>query len=278
MSGTLYLVGTPIGNLNDFSPRALETFAKVDFIAAEDTRVTLHLLNHFNLKKPLISYHEHNKRERNGEILQRLENGESCALVSDAGMPVISDPGGDMPSLCYERGIPITVIPGPCAAIAALALSGLPAGRFCFEGFLSVNKKSRREHLRSLAGEVRTMIFYEAPHKLRYTLADLRNCFGDERKISLARELTKIHEQVTQMSLAEAVAYYAEHNPRGEYVLLVEGAPLSPKSNQPAGSLEDALQLTASYLEQGMSRAEAVKHASKEIGVPRAVLYKASLE
>ena len=276
MAGTLYLVGTPIGNLSDFSPRAVQTLSEVDFIAAEDTRVTLRLLNHFSIKKPLLSYYEHNKRARGGEILRRLEAGENCALVSDAGMPSISDPGEDMAALCASHGIPITVIPGPCAAVTALVLSGLPAGRFCFEGFLSTGKKSRREHLEALAGEERTMIFYEAPHKLRTTLADLRAQFGDDRQIVLARELTKLHEQVQRMTLAEAVAYHEENNPRGEYVLLLAGC--EPKADVPAeGGMERAAELAAVYMEEGMPRVEAVKRAAKEAGVPRSALYKAVL-
>ncbi|MFT8888791.1 MAG: 16S rRNA (cytidine(1402)-2'-O)-methyltransferase [Ethanoligenens sp.] len=276
MSGTLYLVGTPIGNLGDFSPRAVETLAAVDFIAAEDTRVTLRLLNHFEIKKPMLSYYEHNKRARGGEILRRLEAGENCALVSDAGMPSISDPGEDMAALCAMHGIPVTVVPGPCAAITALTLSALPAGRFCFEGFLSTAKKSRREHLAALAGEERTMIFYEAPHKLRATLADLRVQFGDDRAIVLARELTKLHEQVQRMTLAEANKYYEENNPRGEYVLLLAGSP--PTVKEPAaGDMEQARALVTGYMEQGIPRVEAVKRAAKEAGVPRAELYKATL-
>lgn len=276
MAGTLYLVGTPIGNLGDFSPRAVETLSSVDFIAAEDTRVTLRLLNHFGIKKPMLSYYEHNKRARGGEILRRLEAGESCALVSDAGMPSISDPGEDMTALCVEHGIPVTVVPGPCAAITALALSGLPAGRFCFEGFLSTGKKSRREHLEALAGEERTMIFYEAPHKLRVTLADFREHFGDDRVIVLARELTKLHEQVQRLTLAEANAYYQENNPRGEYVLLLTGCP--PVVEEPTeGGMEKACALASAYMEQGIPRVDAVKRAAKETGVSRSELYKAAL-
>lgn len=276
MAGTLYLVGTPIGNLGDFSPRAVETLSGVDFIAAEDTRVTLRLLNHFGIKKPLLSYYEHNKRTRGGEILRRLEAGENCALVSDAGMPSISDPGEDMTALCVEHGIPVTVVPGPCAAITALALSGLPAGRFCFEGFLSTGKKSRREHLEALAGEERTMIFYEAPHKLRATLSDFCTQFGEDRVIVLARELTKLHEQVQRMTLKEANAYYKENNPRGEYVLLLTGCP--PVVKEPTeGNMEQACVLAAMYMEQGMPRVEAVKRAAKETGVSRSDLYKAAL-
>lgn len=276
MAGILYLVGTPIGNLGDFSPRAVETLSSVDFIAAEDTRVTLRLLNHFGIKKPLLSYYEHNKRARGGEILRRLEAGENCALVSDAGMPSISDPGEDMTALCTAHGVPVTVVPGPCAAVTALALSGLPAGRFCFEGFLSTGKKSRREHLKALAGEERTMIFYEAPHKLRATLADFRTQFGDDRVIVLARELTKLHEQVHRMTLAEAVEYYETNNPRGEYVLLLTGR--QPEVPKPAeGGMDHALALVTAYMEEGKTRVEAVKRAAKEAAVPRSELYKASL-
>ncbi len=275
MAGTLYLVGTPIGNLSDFSPRAVKTLSEVDFIAAEDTRVTLHLLNHFDIKKPLLSYHEHNKRSRGEEIAARLEAGESAALVSDAGMPAISDPGEDMAALCAARGIPVAVVPGPCAAVSALVLSGMPAGRFCFEGFLSTGKKSRREHLGSLAGEERTMIFYEAPHKLRTTLADLLAAFGGEREIALARELTKVHEEVRRTTLAEANAYYEENTPRGEYVLILAGR---PKKEEPAsGGMEQAKELAAAYLKDGVPRSEAVKRAAKETGVPRSELYKAML-
>ena len=205
MSGTLTIVGTPIGNLGDFSPRAVEALEAADFIAAEDTRVTLKLLNHFGLKKPLVSYYEHNKRERGEQICARIEAGESCALVSDAGMPAISDPGEELVAQCAERGSPVLAVPGPSAVVTALALSGLPTGRFAFEGFLSVNKKSRREHLQSLSGERRTMVFYEAPHKLPGTLRDLLEALGD-RRVALARELTKVHEEVSRTTLSEAAA------------------------------------------------------------------------
>ena len=224
MSGTLTIVGTPIGNLGDFSPRAVEALEAADFIAAEDTRVTLKLLNHFGLKKPLVSYYEHNKRERGEQICARIEAGESCALVSDAGMPAISDPGEELVAQCAERGIPVLAVPGPSAVVTALALSGLPTGRFAFEGFLSVNKKSRREHLQSLSGERRTMVFYEAPHKLPGTLRDLLEALGD-RRVALARELTKVHEEVIRTTLSEAAARYADGGARGDFVLVVEGAP-----------------------------------------------------
>ena len=204
MAGTLYLVPTPIGNLGDISPRAKKTLAEADFIAAEDTRVSLKLLNHLELKKPLVSYYEHNKNESGPRIVERLLAGESCALVTDAGSPAISDPGEDLVALCAKAGVCVCAIPGPCAAVTALSVSGLPTGRFCFEGFLSTNKKSRREHLDSLKSERRTMIFYEAPHKLQNTLKDLTDAFGPERRISLCRELTKLHEQILRMTLGEA--------------------------------------------------------------------------
>ena len=215
MSGTLYLVATPIGNLGDFSPRAVETLENADFIAAEDTRVSIKLLNHFNIKKPLVSYHEHNHVSAGQAILARLLAGESCALVTDAGTPAVSDPGEDLVRLCAENGVTVLSIPGCCAAVNALAVSGLPTGRFTFEGFLTVNKKSRREHLDSLRGERRTMIFHEAPHKLAATLADLRDTFGPDRQIALCRELTKLHEETRRTTLGEAADYYARQSPQG---------------------------------------------------------------
>ena len=225
MSGTLYLVGTPIGNLGDLSVRALETLRSADFIAAEDTRVTAKLLNHFEIKKPCVSYYEHNKYASGEKIVARLLAGETCALVTDAGMPAISDPGEDIVRQCAEQGIDVQVIPGPCAAIAALAVSGLPTQQFCFEGFLAVSGKTRREHLERLRGETRTMIFYEAPHKLLRTLCDLRDTFGGAREITLARELTKLHEQKLRTTLDGAVAYFTETPPKGEFVLVLRGAP-----------------------------------------------------
>ena len=225
MAGMLYLVPTPIGNLGDISKRCRETLAEVDFIAAEDTRVSLKLLNHLELKKPLVSYYEHNKVESGKRIVERLLAGETCALVTDAGSPAISDPGEDLVALCAENGIPVSAIPGPCAIITALSISGLPTGRFTFEGFLSTSKKSRQEHLAALREERRTMVFYEAPHKLRATLEDLAAAFGGERRISLCRELTKLHEEVIRTTLDGAQALYAEQPPRGEYVLVLEGTP-----------------------------------------------------
>lgn len=267
----LYLVPTPIGNLSDISDRCRETLAGADFIAAEDTRVTLRLLNHLGLKKPLVSYYEHNKEVSGPRIVERLLAGETCALVTDAGSPAISDPGEDLVRLCAERGVPVTAIPGPCAAITALSISGLPTGRFTFEGFLSTTKKSRAAHLASLENETRTMIFYEAPHKLCATLNDLTAAFGAERRISLCRELTKLHEEVLRMTLGEAVGYYAENAPRGEYVLIVEGAKPVVKTL----SLDDAVRQVHALLERGFSKKDAVKQVSAESGFPKNALYEA---
>ena len=271
MAGTLYLVPTPIGNLGDISPRAKKTLAEADFIAAEDTRVSLKLLNHLELKKPLVSYYEHNKNESGPRIVERLLAGESCALVTDAGSPAISDPGEDLVALCAKAGVCVCAIPGPCAAVTALSVSGLPTGRFCFEGFLSTNKKSRREHLESLRSERRTMIFYEAPHKLQNTLKDLTDAFGPERRISLCRELTKLHEQILRMTLGEALAYYTENDPRGEYVLILEGA---AETSEEALTLEDAVSLA---LERIASKKDAVREVSRETGFPKNALYDAVL-
>ena len=270
MPGTLYLIGTPIGNLSDFSPRAVETLSSVDFIAAEDTRVTLKLLNHFDIHKPLVSYYEHNKYASGEKIVQRILAGESCGLVTDAGMPAVSDPGEDIVRMCMDQGIPVTTIPGPTALITALVLSGLPTGRFCFEGFLSTNNKSRREHLEELQNEARTMIFYEAPHKLRKTLSDLKEAFGDDRRISLCRELTKLHEEVLPFSLSEAVRYYEEHDPKGEYVLILEGR---PEESDPILSKEEALALVAKYRAEGRSLKESCKLASSQSGYSKNELY-----
>ena len=270
MPGTLYLIGTPIGNLSDFSPRAVETLSSVDFIAAEDTRVTLKLLNHFDIHKPLVSYYEHNKYASGEKIVQRILAGESCGLVIDAGMPAVSDPGEDIVRMCMDHGIPVTTIPGPTALITALVLSGLPTGRFCFEGFLSTNNKSRREHLEELQNEARTMIFYEAPHKLRKTLSDLNDAFGGERRITLCRELTKLHEEILPFSLSEAVQYYTEHDPKGEYVLILEG---KPEESDPILSEEEALELVAKYRAEGRSLKESCKLASSQSGYSKNELY-----
>jgi 16S rRNA (cytidine1402-2'-O)-methyltransferase len=274
MPGTLVLVPTPIGNLGDISPRAAAALETADFIAAEDTRVSIKLLNHLDLKKPLVSYHEHNKQESGNHILTRILAGETCALVTDAGTPGISDPGEDLVRLCAESGVTVTAIPGPCAAITALAISGLPTGRFTFEGFLSVNKKARREHLSALQAEQRTMIFYEAPHKLVGTLADLLSAFGPDRRITLCRELTKLHEEALRMTLETASAYYAENSPRGEYVLILEGA---RPSVQEGPSLEECLKKIAQLRDTGMSLKDAARQVSKESGIPRNTLYDAAV-
>ena len=273
MAGTLYLVGTPIGNLGDFSPRAVETMKSVDFIAAEDTRVTLKLLNHFDIHKPLISYYEHNKVESSAVILPRLLAGESCVLVSDAGMPAISDPGEQLVRLCAEQGIPVSTVPGPSAVVTALALSGLPTQRFTFEGFLSTANKPRREHLETLRHERRTMVIYEAPHKLIETLKDLLEVLGD-RDIALCRELTKLHEECRRTTIAQALEYYRENYPRGEFVLVIRGeaAPQGPRL-----PLEEALLLVESYRREGHSLKEAAKLAAQESGQSKNDLYHAAL-
>ena len=275
MSGTLYLVPTPIGNLSDISDRCRETLANADFIAAEDTRVSLRLLNHLDIKKPLVRYYEHNKQTSGPRIVERLLGGESCAIVTDAGSPAISDPGEDLVRLCAEAGVTVTAIPGPCAAVTALSISGLPTGRFTFEGFLSTNKKSRFAHLDSLRTEQRTMIFYEAPHKLTATLTDLAQVFGETRRISLCRELTKLHEEVLRMTLGEAVQYYRTSEPRGEYVLVVEGAQETP---QAAATQDDAVARAQALIAQGYSKKDAVRQAAAETGFPRNALYDAILK
>ena len=271
----LYLVPTPIGNLGDISPRARKTLEQADFIAAEDTRVTRKLLSYLELHKPLVSYYEHNKEESGRKIVQRILAGETCALVSDAGSPAISDPGEDLVRLCAEAEIPVCAIPGPCAAITALSISAQPTGRFCFEGFLSVNKKSRQAHLSGLLDEQRTMIFYEAPHKLLQTLKDLTAAFGAERGISLCRELTKLHEQVLRMTLGEAVEYYTQNEPRGEFVLIVCGA--EPKREQPPLQ-DDLVAQVQKQMEQGLSRKDAVRLVSQQAGVAKNALYDAVLK
>ena len=272
MAGILYLVPTPIGNLNDISPRCAQTLAEADFIAAEDTRVSLKLLNHLEIKKSLVSYHEHNKAESGSKILVRLLAGETCALVTDAGSPAISDPGEDLVRLCAENGVTVCAIPGPCALVTALSISGLPTGRFTFAGFLSVNKKSRREHLAGLKDERRTMIFYEAPHKLLATLRDLTAAFGEDRRISLCRELTKLHEEVRRMTLGEASAYYEENPPRGEFVLVVAGAEEKPEAGC---TFEAALELVRARMAKGLSTKDAVKQVAKLTGFAKNQLYDA---
>lgn len=275
MTGSLILVPTPIGNLGDISPRAAEALRTADFIAAEDTRVSIKLLNHLDIKKPLVSYHENNKLKSGPQILARLQSGETCALVTDAGTPAISDPGEDLVRLCAENGIPVTAIPGPCAAITALAISGLPTGRFTFEGFLSINKRSRREHLDGLLSEHRTMIFYEAPHKLIATLTDMSKAFGPERRITLCRELTKLHEEALRMTLGEALEYYTQTEPRGEYVLIIEGA---KKEEAAAPSMDACVEKVLRLRETGLSLKDAVKQVSKDCGVAKNTLYDAALQ
>ena len=273
MSGQLYVVGTPIGNLSDFSPRAVETLASVDFIAAEDTRVTLKLLNHFEIKKPMVSYFEHNRRERGEIILERIKSGESCAIVTDAGMPAISDPGEDLVNLCLLNGIAVESVPGPTAFATAVAMSGLPSGRFTFEGFLSVNKPSRREHLEEIVSERRTMVFYEAPHKLTATLKDLYKYLGD-RRIALIKELTKIHETVERTTLSEACEKYSAQAPKGEFVIVIEG---STEPKQKEVSLDEAVALAKGLVENGMAINDAAKEIAKETKLKKGDIYKALL-
>lgn len=270
MAGKLFVTGTPIGNLSDFSPRAIEALESCDFIAAEDTRVTLKLLNHFDIKKPLISYYEHNKLQRGEEILSRILNGENCVIVTDAGMPAISDPGMELVNDCHENGITVVSVPGPTAFATALAISGMDSGRFTFEGFLSVNKSSRREHLKEVASERRTMIFYEAPHKLSATLKDMYEAFGD-RNIAIVRELTKIHEEVIRTTLQKAVEDYPSNNLKGELVLIIEGA---PKERKEEISLSDAVEIAREFVSAGMSVNDASKMAAKQTGIKKSDIYK----
>ena len=274
MAGMLYLVPTPIGNLGDISTRCRETLEQADFIAAEDTRVSLKLLNHMGIKKSLVSYYEHNKAFKGEKILERILAGETCALVSDAGSPAISDPGEDLVKMCHDAGITVCAIPGPCAVITALSISGQSTGRFCFEGFLSTAKKSRREHLQSLQKEQRTMIFYEAPHKLLATLEDMAEVFGEDRGISLCRELTKLHEEVIRTTLGAAIAKYQENAPKGEFVLVVAGAEEEVKES---ASLEDAAARVKELMDAGMSRKDAVKQTAKELDLPKNAVYDAAL-
>lgn len=270
MSGTLFVVGTPIGNLGDISPRALETLENCDFIAAEDTRVTLKLLNRFEIKKPMVSYFEHNRFERGPIIAQRLLSGESCALVTDAGMPAISDPGEDLVKLCLEKGIKVESVPGPCAFATALAISGMPSRRFTFEGFLPVEKNARKEHIASLTGEKRTMIFYEAPHKLSQTLSDLAKALGD-RETAIVRELTKIHEEVIKTTLFAAAEKYSEENLKGEIVLIIGGA---PEEEAEQISVEQAAEYAKTLIDGGESKSDAAKIAAKEYGFKKGDIYK----
>ena len=274
MAGMLYLVPTPIGNLGDISIRCRETLEQADFIAAEDTRVSLKLLNHLGIKKSLVSYFEHNKAAKGNVIIERILAGETCALVSDAGSPAISDPGEELVKQCAEAGITVCAIPGPCAVITALSISGQSTGRFCFEGFLSTAKKSRKAHLESLVKENRTMIFYEAPHKLLATLEDMAAVFGAERPISLCRELTKLHEEVVRTTLGVAIEKYRENAPKGEFVLVVAGAPVAEKEK---ATPADAAAAVAALMAEGLSRKDAIKQVAKELDLPKNVVYDAAL-
>lgn len=274
MSGKLFVVGTPIGNLGDFSERAINTLKDCDFIAAEDTRVTIKLLNHFGIKKPMISYFEHNKFQKGEIICDRIQNGENCVLVSDAGMPAISDPGEELVCQCIERGIEVTVVPGPSALISALAISGMKTGRFTFEGFLSVNKKRRKEHLIELIDEKRTMIFYEAPHKLKATLEDMYNILGD-RRITLVRELTKIHEEVIKTTFKQAIIRMNDEKPKGEFVLIIEGKEPEEKESY---DLDDAQKIAEDLIEKGFSLSESSKKAAAITGIKKGEIYKSLVE
>lgn len=273
MAGTLYLVPTPIGNLGDISRRMAEALEQADFIAAEDTRVGARLLNAFGIKKPQVSYFEHNRKAKGEQIARRIEAGENCALITDAGTPAISDPGCDLVEICAQRGLEVVAVPGPCAAIAALSIGGMPCGRWCFEGFLSVNKKSRRQHLEEIREEKRTMVFYEAPHKLLRTLEDFYEVLGD-RPIVLARELTKIHEEAWRTTLSQALDYYRQTPPRGEFVLVLAGAP-DQGEKEPE---QDPMELTAALLEQGLSLSEAAKQAARRLNLPKNSVYSQALE
>ena len=275
MAGTLYLVPTPIGNLSDISHRMAKTLEEADFIAAEDTRVSIKLLNHLGIKKPMVSYHRHNTEAGGQAVLDRLLAGENCALVTDAGMPAISDPGEELVAQCARLDIRVEAVPGPCALVTALAVSGQPTGRFTFEGFLAMNKKNRKAHLDSLRGEERTMIFYEAPHKLPTTLKDLAEAFGEDRPVSLCRELSKLHEEVRRTTLGEAAAYYEENAPKGEFVLVVRGA---EPAEEKEITLEDGLAMVDRLRGEGLSLRDAVKRAAKELGLSRNQLYDLAVE
>lgn len=275
-SGTLYLVATPIGNLEDLTYRAVRILKEADFVAAEDTRVSGKLLHYLEISKPLVSYHEHNRKQRGPELVRRMLAGESCALVTDAGMPAVSDPGEDLANLCHEAGIPVIPIPGACAAVCALAQSGLPSGKWCFEGFLPTANKARRERIAVLQRETRTCIVYEAPHRLRTTLQELASALG-ARRVSLSRELTKLHEECLRMPLPDAVVYYETHEPRGEFVLIIEG--MQEDAVQcAADQLEQAIGLTQELTAAGLTLRDAVKQAAKQTGARKNQLYQTMLE
>lgn len=268
-NSTLYLVATPIGNLSDITERAIKVLSEVDFVAAEDTRNSGLLLSRLGIKKPMISYHDHNRAERGPEIIERLKGGESCALISDAGMPAISDPGEDLVALCAHEGVAVSIIPGACAAVSALALSGLPTRRFCFEGFLPASGKERKMRLSGLSGESRTLIVYEAPHRLKKTLFELTEAFGEDRRIALCRELTKINEEVLRFTLKGACEYYESVAPRGEYVLVIEGATESTEEEESV----DIAQRAAALIAGGMSQKDAVRKIAAETGLSKNKVY-----
>lgn len=275
MGGKLYVVGTPIGNLSDFSPRGVNTLKECDFIAAEDTRVTVKLLNHFGIKKEMVSYHEHNMHEKGKIIIDRILSGQNCALVTDAGMPAISDPGELLVIQCHEMGIMVVSVPGPCAFSTALSISGMSSKRFCFEGFLSVNKKDRKEHLEQIKNETRTMIFYEAPHRLKTTLKDLYCALG-ERETAIVRELTKIHEEVVKTTLEKAQTLYDENDPKGEFVIIIEGA---KKFQIKEGyTLEEAVEMAKSLMKDGLSASSAAKQTANLTGIKRNEIYPLLIE
>ncbi len=276
LPSTLYLVATPIGNLADISERAKKVLSEVDFIAAEDTRNSMKLLSAYGIKKELISYFEHNKRASGERIVARLLGGESCALITDAGMPAISDPGEDIVALAAKSGIAVSIIPGACAAVSALALSALPTKRFTFEGFLSAQKGERRRTLEALTGEERTMIFYEAPHKLKATLSDMMEFFGEERRISLCRELTKLNEEVMRTTLGYACKHFSEKEPRGEYVLVLDGADKAKEACQ--NSELSIVEHIAKFENSGMSKKDAIKTVAKERGLPKSEVYKYTIK
>ena len=272
MAGKLYVVGTPIGNLSDMTFRGVDTLEAVDFIAAEDTRVSLKILNHFDIKKPLVSYHEHSTKYVSDGIIDRILNGESCAVVTDAGMPCISDPGEDLVRICAEKGIEVVAVPGPSAAVSALAISGLPTARFMFEGFLSTSKKQRFEHLKSVANEtIHTLIFYEAPHKLIQTLEDMLDILGD-RKISICREITKLHEEVIRTTISEALADYKarETSIKGEFVLVI---PPKEVEEEPEMTIDDATEKVRELIEKGSKPTDACKEIAKLTGFKKSELY-----
>ncbi len=274
--GVLYLVATPIGNLADLSQRALKVLGEVDFIAAEDTRNTLKLLTYFGISKPLVSYYQHNRTERGAVICERLKNGESCALVTDAGTPAISDPGEDLVRLCAENGIKVTFVPGACAAIGALALSGLFTGRFVFEGFLSGARNERRERLAALENEERTMILYEAPHHLKNTLSDLKDAFGGDRRITLCREMTKLNEEIIRTTVDGAIELLAQTAPRGEYVLVLEGN-TKPKAPDEFWQSMTVRHHVEHYIALGMDKNTAIKKAAHDRGVHKNAVYQEML-